>query len=230
MVDQGSRRVTLYGTIASKPALLTIERHAFPSESDAIGSLLTTLVNIKNLEANDIYAWYIANIKPTIASPDVKLDLIYPCTEKHVKKYSPQTTRVVTETPEIYAKYVRPYIVKQRQEGKLNWVFNIIEGRKEQEAIILRESRNLGHDPEGFLLSPDMNWDRKTMSSLRLLVLVERRDLWSLRDLKREDVPWLKRVQSQVLQKVEELYGVEGDELKLYMHCRSSSHLCREAN
>jgi len=31
-------------------------------------------------------------------------------------------------------------------------------------------------------------------------------------------VPWLERVQSQVLQKVEELYGLESDELKLYMH------------
>jgi len=59
---------------------------------------------------------------------------------------------MVTETPEIYRDYVRPFIQKKREEGRLNWVFNIIEGRTEQEDVIYRE-----HGEEGFLLLPDLS-------------------------------------------------------------------------
>ena len=168
-----------------------------------------------------MYAWYLASIKHTNdAGPDLKLNLIYPCTETHVKKYSPQQARMVIETPQIYAQYTRPFMQRKREEGRLNWVFNIIEGRTEQEDVILRDSTNPGHDEEGFLLLPDMNWDRKTIANLRLLGLVERRDIWSLRDLKKEHIGWLRRVREKIIDAVARLYeGVEKDMLKLYVHC-----------
>ncbi len=112
-------------------------------------------------------------------------------------------------------------MVRKCAEGRLNWVYNIIDGVKEQEDIILRSSRDLGKDQEGFLLLPDMNWDRKTMTSLRILGLVERRDLLSLRDLRKRDVPWLKKVYGEILGAVALKYadhGVESDTLKCYMH------------
>lgn len=102
----------------------------------------------------------------------------------------------------------------------MNWVFNIIDGRTEQEDVIIRDSKTPGHDEEGFLLLPDMNWDRKTLASLRLLGLVERRDIWSLRDLNKSHVGWLKRVREKIIESVVGLYsGVEKDMLKLYLHC-----------
>ena len=108
---------------------------------------------------------------------------------------------------------------RKRQEGRLNWVYNILEGRTEQEDVILRKSMDLGKDREGFLLLPDMNWDRKTTGSLRILGLVERRDLWSLRDLRRRDVGWLRRMMEKIEESVEKTYGVDRDTLKLYVHC-----------
>ncbi|KAK3076900.1 hypothetical protein LTS18_011695, partial [Coniosporium uncinatum] len=159
--DQAGRRIVLLGSIASKPALLLGERAAFPSETEQLTSFASSLENIKNLGANDIYFWFLATSGRLTSSdasvqelPDLKLNLIYPCTEKHIKKYSPQGLRIVTETPDIYAKHMRPYIQKQREEGRLNWVFNIIEGRTEQEDVMYRE-----HGEEGFLLLPDLNWD-----------------------------------------------------------------------
>ncbi|KAL9120937.1 MAG: hypothetical protein Q9187_002507 [Circinaria calcarea] len=218
--DQAGRRITLLGTIDSRPALLTFERAAFPSAPEALRLFHSLLTNIANLGANDIYAWYLASVKPSDnAAPDLKLNLIYPCTEAHIKKYSPQLVRVVTETPEIYKQYVRPYIQRKREEGRLNWVFNIIEGRTEQEDVIFRDTQNPGHDEEGFLLLPDMNWDRKTLTSLRLLGLVERRDVWSLRDLNKSHVGWLQRVREKIIDSVVSIYsGVEKDMLKLYIH------------
>jgi m7GpppX diphosphatase len=215
--------VSLLGSIDAKPALVNIERAALPAGAEELRSYYDSFVDVSNLGANDVYAWYLAKVNPVSkTAPDVKLNLIYPCTDGHIKKYSPQSVRMVTETSAIYAQSVRPYMERKRSGGRIDWVFNIIEGRTEQEDIILRSSRDFGNDVEGFLLLPDMNWDRKTIGSLRMLGLVERRDLWSLRDLKKRDVPWLKVMQGKVLEAVSATYqGVERDMLKIYLHCLS---------
>ena len=182
------------------------------------------MANIKNLGDNDIYRWYLASSGQAVASlPDLKLNLIYPCTEQHIKKYSPQSVRMVTETPEIYRNHVRPYIQKKRDEGRLNWVFNILEGRTEQEDVLLRDPGQGAKPDDGFLLLPDLNWDRKTVTSLHLLGLVERRDIWSFRDLKKGHVEWLKHMREKILDAAVKLFpGVERDMLKLYVHCLDS--------
>jgi len=229
--DQGSRRISLLGAIDDKPALLVIERAALPTTVDKIARLPALLAEVTTLGCNDVYHWYMADLPPNADMPGVKLNLIYPCTPKHISKYSPQMVRMVTETPEIYKAFVRPYMQKMRAEGRLNWVYNIIEGRQEAQDIIIRESRNLGHDDEGFLLLPDMNWDRTTMESLRILGLVERRDLMSLRDLSKKDIPWLKMMYAKVLKSLASHYGAKGveeDMLKVYIHCEyGPADLCR---
>jgi m7GpppX diphosphatase len=221
--DQAGRRISLLGTIDSQPALFIAERAAFDTSTSNLTSFSTSLRNIKNLGANDIYSWFLANSNPNFTGsdgqppPDFKLNLIYPCTQKHINKYEAQGLRIVTETPDIYAKYVRPYMQRQREKGALNWVFNIIEGRTEQEDVMYRESGD-----EGFLLLPDLNWDRKTMGSLHLLGLVERRDIWSVRDLKKANVEWLKHMRGKMIEATVGLYpDIERDQLKLYVHCKS---------
>jgi m7GpppX diphosphatase len=221
--DQAGRRICLLGTIDSQPALFIAERAAFDTSVSSLNSFATSLRNIKNLGANDIYSWFLANSNPNFTGsdgdppPDFKLNLIYPCTQKHINKYEAQGLRMVTETPEIYANYVRPYMQRQREKGALNWVFNIIEGRTEQEDVMYRESGN-----EGFLLLPDLNWDRKTMGSLHLLGLVERRDIWSVKDLKKTNVAWLKHMRSKMVEATIGLYpDIERDQLKLYVHCKT---------
>ena len=211
----------MLGFINGKQGLLTAERAAFPSDFETLNAFHTAVTQIKNLGDNDIYRWYLASSGIAEgAPPDLKLNLIYPCTEKHIKKYSPQTVRMVTETPEIYNDSVRPYMQRMRDEGRLNWVFNIIEGRAEQEDVLLRDSGSPGAE-EGFLLAPDLNWDRKTLTSLHLLALVERRDIWSLRDLKKKHVIWLKHMREKILESTVKLYsGLEKDMLKLYIHCK----------
>ncbi|TKA69491.1 hypothetical protein B0A49_07265 [Cryomyces minteri] len=121
---------------------------------------------------------------------------------------------MVTETAEIYRKHVQPYMQQKRDEGRLNWVFNIIEGRTEQDDVFYRE-----HGEEGFLVLPDLNWDRKTITSLHLLGLVERRDIWSVRDLQRRNKTWLERMRERLLDATVKLYQeLEKNQLKLYVH------------
>ncbi|KAK3939866.1 HIT-like domain-containing protein [Diplogelasinospora grovesii] len=253
--DQAGRRTSLLGTIDGQPALVILERAPFPSSSDYLSAVTGNLRTLKNLGANDIYHWYLANsgtIPPQHAhtptslnssssssssstttstdSPDgadvsfadLKINLIYPCTEKHVAKYSKQGVRFVSETVQIYTEHVRPYISAQREAGRLNWVYNIIEGRKEVEDVIYRTPYSGPNTPddgnEGFLMLPDLNWDRKTLDALHLLGIVERRDIWSLRDLKRKHIPWLRHMRQKFLEATTTVYPIEEDQLKLYVH------------
>ncbi|KAK5274918.1 hypothetical protein LTR99_004372 [Exophiala xenobiotica] len=244
--DQNGRRISLLGTISSQLAIITLERAAFPTDPALVTELMNSLINTVNLGANDIYRWYMANrsIKPlssitagttttsssTTPTPDfksqiadLKLNLIYPCTPKHIQKYSAQRVRMVTETPEIYAKHIKPYIASQRAAGRLDWVFNILEGRTEQEDVIARCDWDSPSDSDsGFLLLPDLNWDRKTVQGMHLLALVQRRDIWSLRDLKKKHIPWLKGVRDQVVTAATKVFppgeGLEADEVKCYIH------------
>lgn len=227
-LDQNGRRIILLGEIDSSPALLIAERAAFPSDVSEIEAIHASLVNIKNLGDNDIYRWYLASsaVQAAIDLPDLKATLIYPCTPAHVKKYSPQVFRMVTETPAIFKNQVRPYMQNKRDEGRLNWVFNILEGREEQESVLLREPGQGTNPNDGFLLLPDLNWDRRTLTSLRLLALPERRDIWSVRDLKKVHIEWLRHMRDKILMATVKLYeGVESDMLKLYFHCLHLSSL-----
>lgn len=201
-----------------------LERAPFPTSTDYLGAVAGGLRTLKNLGANDVYYWYLATTSHDGVHgddgefADLKINLIYPCTEKHLRKYSRQGVRLVTETPAIYRDRVRPYMQAQREAGRLNWVFNLIEGREEQEDVIFRTP--YGADPEeGFLLAPDLHWDRRTGETLHLLGIVERRDIWSLRDLRRKHVPWLRHMRAKFLEATTGLYpGIEPDQLKLYVH------------
>ena len=222
--------MSLLGSIKSQSAILLAERAAFSTSDTHLSSFAQSLQRIENLGANDIYSWFLASSTSSSQSvqtkeeeerppPDLKLNLIFPCTQKHVAKYSAQGVRMVTETPEIYQKYILPHMRRNREAGRLNWVFNILDGKTEQEDVILRQHQGGDRDEEGFLLLPDLNWDRKTIPSLHLLAIVTRRDIWSVRDLKKKHVPWLRKTRQKILEATTGLYpGLEADQLKLYLH------------
>ncbi|GJN80885.1 hypothetical protein PLIIFM63780_004415 [Purpureocillium lilacinum] len=232
--DQAGRRTSMYGTIDGQPALLVLERAPFPASEAYLGRLPRSLARLRNLGANDVYSWSMARTGGGADGDDnnsgsgsngdddffadLKINLIYPCTETHVKKYSKQGVRFVTETPDIYSKQIRPYMQAKREQGRLNWVFNIIEGRTEVDDVIYRTKLGEAGD-EGFLLLPDLNWDRSTLDALHLLALVERRDIWSLRDLRKKHVPWLEHMRAKLVSATTSTYPtVEPDQLKLYVH------------
>lgn len=82
----------------------------------------------------------------------MKITLIYPATDMHVRKYSQQNLRMVTETPEVWREFVRPYVDGKRVGGRLNWVWNILDYRAERERVIVED----GDEREGFVLLPDL--------------------------------------------------------------------------
>ena len=62
------------------------------------------------------------------------------------------------------------------------------------------------------------------MTSLHLLGIVERRDIWSVRDLQRKHITWVKHMRQKLLDATVKLYPeLEKDQLKLYVHCECIS-------
>lgn len=217
----------MLGTVNGRAALLVAERAPFPASEAYLGGLAAGLARVRTLGANDVYSWSMARTggggdgedgDDDEFFADVKINLIYPCSDAHVLKYSKQGARSVTETPALYRDAVRPYMRRQREQGRLNWVFNILEGRTEADDVIYRTPPGAAGD-EGFVLLPDLNWDRGTLEALHLLALVERRDLWSLRDLRKRHVAWLERMRARLVAATVATYpSVEPDQLKLYLH------------
>lgn len=148
--------VNLLGTIDGQTAIVIAEKTAFAIEEGSLASFVQpkNLSALSLIERNDIYHWFLASQAPgeLPQHPGAKLTLIFPATAAHIRKYSAQNVRMVTETSEIYLKFVKPYLETKCDPGRLNWVYNILEKKKEAESIIVEDP----DDKEGFILLPDL--------------------------------------------------------------------------
>lgn len=112
-----NKSASLLGTILEKPAILRVEKTAFGNELPSISNEAQS-PNLTQLQRNDIYRWYLASMSPEILS--VKMTIIYPATDVHIRKHEKQKQRIVRETPEIYRKHIEGYI--QTMKGsRIQW-------------------------------------------------------------------------------------------------------------
>ncbi|KAK6544656.1 hypothetical protein TWF694_001344 [Orbilia ellipsospora] len=218
--DTGRKTINLLGTISGLPAIITAEKTAFNSTSPAsFVSPEQGLTSLNLLQKNDIYHWFMGTIAQSATeNAAVKVNMIYPCTEVHIKKYSAQQLHMVVETPEIYDKYILKYIKQKTEGGRLNWVYNILSHKEESEKIIYEDTDN----EMGFILLPDLKWDLVTMSTLYLSVIVHRTDIRSIRDFTPVHLPFLISLRTKVLNAVSERYTLSRNLLKIYVHYQPS--------
>lgn len=154
--DTRTKSVSLLGSINSQQAIIIAEKTAFNVSTNILEAFSSkeSLGTVSLLDRNDIYHWFLVS-KTSGDLPlyaEAKITLIYPATETHIRKYSFQNFRVVTETPQIYQDFVKPFIETKREGGRLNWVYNILEHKSESERIIIEDK----DDKEGFILLPDL--------------------------------------------------------------------------
>ncbi|KAJ3343456.1 hypothetical protein HDU93_008115 [Gonapodya sp. JEL0774] len=227
--DTTTRNITILGTLPSSedpskhlPAIIRVDKTALPKESakDLVGHILGEL---QVIDHNDVYTWINArtrlpdsNIESDgISIPaDWKLFLIHPATTQHIAKYSEQDRVFVRETPELYENVTRKYI-ESVPASRIDWVYNILDGKKEQESLVWDDK-----DPQGgFILVPDSKWDRQNTNMLYFTVILRRRDVKSLRDLTREHVPLLKHIRQTVMRVVPERYpSVKPEFINMFVH------------
>uniref|UniRef100_A0A8C4PXY7 m7GpppX diphosphatase n=1 Tax=Eptatretus burgeri TaxID=7764 RepID=A0A8C4PXY7_EPTBU len=193
-------------------AVLILEKTSFDnSDLDTVlGDATTFRLQLKN----DIYHSYLTRPPPDVN--EVKATLVCPATAKHLEKYTQQEMFLVTETEQDYRDITLPFLLES--QFSLQWVYNILEGRAEQNHVVFDDP-----DPEnGFVLLPDLKWDQKEATQLYLVAICRRRNIKSLRDLTGNHLPLLENVFFQTQAEVLSHFGVPASQLRCYLHYQPS--------
>ncbi|KZT34788.1 scavenger mRNA decapping enzyme, partial [Sistotremastrum suecicum HHB10207 ss-3] len=182
--------------------------------SQEFSTLINRLEGLNLVESNDIYTWFHGWLARSNAKPDVKIDVIFPATDVHVRKYSAQSVHMVHESIDLYRKIVKPY-VDSFPPKRTQWVRNILDGTSESEKLIYS-------DP-GYVLLPDMKWDAETspLSTLYVVAIAKSVALRSLRDLRGEHIPLLKDIRRTARQYVQGK-GLAGSAVRMFIHYQPS--------
>ncbi|XP_077495237.1 decapping enzyme, scavenger [Amblyomma americanum] len=212
--DARAKFMAVEGTFgdSSDTAVVVVEKTPFSKENYEL--FLTADTKLEETFHNDIYTSYGGRV--TTALNALTATVICPATQKHVDKYLFKAQHMITETPELYKKVTEPYIVSQQLS--LQWVYNILEHKKESERILYEDP-----DPEtGFVLLPDMKWDTKQPENLYVLVICHKRGIRSLRDLTPDHLPLLRNITTKVNAALALQFGVPSHRLRGYLHYQPS--------
>ncbi|KAF7309748.1 Scavenger mRNA decapping enzyme [Mycena indigotica] len=159
------------------------------------------------------YMWFAAWLTPSslnlLPQGDLKVNVICPATEAHIRKYSPQNVIILHETPKMYQEIVVPFIASLPTE-RTQWIQEILDGRKEQSKIFFSSS--------SFLIIPDMKWDLHTLSSLYLVAIVRDSSIKSIRDLRTQHIPLLKSIRKEATAVAKEKWAIESGGLRFFIH------------
>ncbi|XP_049882294.1 m7GpppX diphosphatase [Pectinophora gossypiella] len=194
--------------------LILFEKNAFKEEELNNTGYFSEDSELRTFFQNDIYGNYECFPKPSLNG--VKTTIIFPATDKHIAKFSQQEVHLVLETPELYSTLTLPHI--EKEQFTLQWVYNILEGKSEQDRIV----HNNKCEKEGFILVPDLKWDGLTKETLYLLAIVRQRGIKSLRDLNVTHLPLLKRIRDEGKKAILDKYDVPGSQLRIYLHYQPS--------
>ncbi|XP_076472346.1 m7GpppX diphosphatase-like [Babylonia areolata] len=219
--DHKHKLVTLLGKFADdkekKDAVVLLERLPFEA-TQIVEALTSDDSRTKETLKNFIYSTHSVFTPRTIA--DSKATLIFPATSKHIDKYSDHEAFVVRETPELYRSVTQPCV--DASQFSIQWVHNILEKKTEAERIVFEDP-----NPEtGFILLPDMKWNRSDLSSLYLVAIVHQRGLNSLRDLRSDHLPLLRNILEKGKKAILDQFSIPSHQLRIYLHYQPSyTHL-----
>ncbi|KAG1885449.1 scavenger mRNA decapping enzyme [Suillus subluteus] len=172
------------------------------------------LESTKQIGSTDIYSWFFAWLNKRDDFPDVKIYVICPATDVHIRKYTKQDVLMVHETPALYQSIVKPYILAF-DPARTQWVQDILVGTAEASNI-------LNASPD-FLILPDMKWDTTNVSALYLLALYTHSDVHCMRDLrKKPHLSMLKTLRRDAWKVVQDKWGIGRGGVRMYVHYQPS--------
>ncbi|KAJ8593742.1 scavenger mRNA decapping enzyme [Rhizopogon salebrosus TDB-379] len=204
---------TLPSPSAPLPAILRFERTPLPSN---VPSQLSSgiLASTKQTGGNDIYSWFSAWLHKRDDIPDLKIYVICPATDVHIRKYTKQDFLMVRETPALYHSIIRPYILAF-DPARTQWVRDILAGTAEASKI-------LNASPD-FLIFPDMKWDDTNISTLYLLAIYTHSDVSCIRDLRKTPhLSMLKALKRDASRVVHDNWGINPGGVRMYIHYQPS--------
>ncbi|KAH9911666.1 scavenger mRNA decapping enzyme [Fomitopsis serialis] len=214
--DAATQTIALLGSFpaagARNTAIVRIERAALPIDEPTT-LLESAVADVRLIERNDIYTWLLGWLAPSAARPDVKINIICPATDVHIRKYTAQKYLIVHETPALYERIVKPYI-DAFPASRTKWVQDILDGRSEADKVLHRDA--------AYVLLPDMKWDLATLGALYLVAIAASPALRSLRDLARAHLPMLRSIRREARRVVAERWALERGALRMFVHYQPS--------
>ncbi|KII96203.1 hypothetical protein PLICRDRAFT_49092 [Plicaturopsis crispa FD-325 SS-3] len=200
------------------PAIIRVAKT--PLQPRDAADIIYNLGGFQFQEQNDIYLWlfgWINAMNWTLGEPDFRIDIIYPATEAHIRKYTKQTLLMVRETPRLYEQIVKPYI-DSFPPSRTQWVEDILSGKSEADKVIYRDA-----SPDyGFVILPDAKWDLTTLSTLYLVAIAHSRSIRSLRDLNKTHLGMLQSIRREAERVVQERWVLPPGSTRLYVHYQPS--------
>lgn len=152
--------------------------------------------------------------------------IISPASDRQIQRASPSPKMsMIEETPEMYQKVVLPYIEEITSSGSLDWIVNILEGKKEAERTLL--------DTDDALLGIDTKWrshpdpkssnreewfQHSSTSDLYCLAILKDSSIRSLRDLNASHIDSLEKILHDCPPVIESVYGIPYDQLRVFFH------------
>lgn len=232
-VSPGAKCISIECTYKDQPAILVLEKTAFEEEvtKQIASNFGEVLENVKNIFRNDIYGSYLMDISLKDAEKNninkIAIRIIHPATQRDIEKYMNHPYFFVFETADLYKTVTKPFIEKLvTTPGHLQWVYNILEHKKEVDRIVYEE--NIDNE-NGFILVKDMKWkiDKEVLSDLEKLEIyinafVVRRDLHSLRDLNQDHLPLLEGIFTRGRKAIAEKFSLDEKELRAFIHYQPS--------
>eukprot|EP01102_Stenamoeba_stenopodia_P014055 TRINITY_DN4638_c0_g1_i1.p1 TRINITY_DN4638_c0_g1~~TRINITY_DN4638_c0_g1_i1.p1 ORF type:complete len:340 (+),score=85.42 TRINITY_DN4638_c0_g1_i1:31-1020(+) len=197
-------------------ALVSIEKTPFvlgttlEEQANALSQLFSRQTSLQLTEHNDIYYQFSAQAAPLFSNLRVKI--IYPCPESQIPKPADEVA-YGRETKEIYNEVTLPWL-NSLPESKIQWVYNILDHKKETENIIFEDT----DDENGFILVPDFKWDRSNTSMVYCLAIARRRNIRSLRDLNETHLPLLKNLRDKGTSIICNKFGLQANQLRVLVH------------
>ncbi|KAF0717327.1 Aste57867_2358 [Aphanomyces stellatus] len=173
-------------------------------------------MTLRRVHSNDVYSNHIGVVSGD--NDALRVTMIYPATPAHIAKHTEQVFHMAVETKEVYETITRPYI-ESIPADKIQWVYNILEGKSETEKIILED-----RDPKtGFVLLPDTKWSPPYHSdSLYCLAIVMDHAVRSIRDLRAAHLPLLENIRDKGRALIAQKYGVAASSLRVFVHYQPS--------
>lgn len=156
---------------------------------------------IKTIMENDSFTKY-------EAIAEVKGEYII-CND--MSKLRNHSTILVKETYEEYLNFL-----SKRDIEKDRWIYNIIDGIAEQDAIFYRD--------EYSIVIPAYIWDYKNINKLHILCIPTDKSLRTIRDLTRINISLLEHMKKVTLKQIEYKYGLKEENLKIFFHYDPSTY------
>lgn len=150
---------------------------------------------------NDIYEKY-------AATAEISGELIV-CNDN--TKMASRERKLKRET---YLEYTQT--IEKRDPAKDAWIYNILDGIAEQDAILHRDAQ--------CIVIPTYTWDTVNAAELHVLCLPTDKSLRSIRSLTAEHIPLLEHMMRETVQVIRDTYNIEEQYLKMFFHYDPSTY------